>query len=505
MDARYLTDIPYTNKFYSELNPHLISYISRLHGFTQCDMQMPFTYCELGCGSGFSLLTFAAANPDAHFIGIDFNPDHIAEAEQLSRRSGVDNITWICKSFEELDEHDIPPCNFITMHGVYSWVSPEMQDIIRRVISTSLLPGGLAMISYNCYPGWHAYAPVREMLREYAFGLSDDLLADARTGIEYLRFLKDSGSIYFQAVPGAGKLLEDLEKQDLHYVVHEYFTPYWQPLWFRQMYESMLDSGLHFTGSLPLYMNYGEVCLNEGVQDFMSTAPDRLTFEIHKDFIRNTMFRWDIYRKEDGNPRQAVSEFHHFADQNFGLLLRHSEVSLQVSLPGCRNLNLEPELYGGIIDAMSGGAATLRQITLHPHCNSLDPENIAPAIHYLCMSEQARPFRFSSPAFPYEQQWQKASLSKHNKAVIESSLQQDYCTLASTITGSGYTVNRDTALFLLATSLHGIQDAPEWIADWMELHGYGISGQLLPKVHEQYALFAGNIAFWHQIGLIEVF
>lgn len=55
-------------------------------GFEIPNMHKPFTYCELGCGSGFSLLTYAAANPHGFFIGVDFNTHHIVEAKEAAKK-----------------------------------------------------------------------------------------------------------------------------------------------------------------------------------------------------------------------------------------------------------------------------------------------------------------------------------------------------------------------------------------------------------------------------------
>ena len=76
-----LDRISYTDTFFNELNPHAIRCIAAMRGFDIPDSHS-FTYCELGCGTGHSLIVFAAANPHAQFIGIDFNEEHIAHAKQ---------------------------------------------------------------------------------------------------------------------------------------------------------------------------------------------------------------------------------------------------------------------------------------------------------------------------------------------------------------------------------------------------------------------------------------
>ena len=195
----YLQEITYTNSFFSELNPHLLAYTAHIMGFEIPDMQKPCTYCELGCGSGFSLLTYAAANPHGFFIGVDFNTHHIVEAKKAAKKSNLTNILFIEKSIEDI-HHDVPDCDFIVMHGVYSWVHTDIKKSIRSFIDKKLKPQGLSLISYNTYPGWHIYAPLRMMMREYALGITDNLLEDL------IPSSKEFGKMLLKQKPSGGRL-----------------------------------------------------------------------------------------------------------------------------------------------------------------------------------------------------------------------------------------------------------------------------------------------------------
>ena len=58
------------------------------------------------------------------------------------------------------------------------------------------------------------------------------------------------------------------------------------------------------------------------------------------------------------------------------------------------------------------------------------------------------------------------------------------------------------AIFLLATGMHGIDYASEWICEWMELQGYDNSLLLELKVKAQYSTFMETLPFWIKMGIL---
>ncbi len=50
------------------------------------------------------------------------------------------------------------------LHGVYSWVAPEVRRDIARVLRDAARPGGYVFVSYNALPGWSQKMPLREMM-----------------------------------------------------------------------------------------------------------------------------------------------------------------------------------------------------------------------------------------------------------------------------------------------------------------------------------------------------
>src|ERR1700729_2623003 len=97
----YLREVPYVRQFARELSPPLLRAAAALNGFTPPPAD-DFDYCELGCGTGDTTNTLAAAHPNARFVGVDFNAEHVAFARGLAERGGLANVRFLERDFAEL-------------------------------------------------------------------------------------------------------------------------------------------------------------------------------------------------------------------------------------------------------------------------------------------------------------------------------------------------------------------------------------------------------------------
>lgn len=77
-----------------------------------------FRYLDLGCGYGATLLCLAAAYPDAEFIGVDANCEHIQTAQRIATSVGLENITFLAQTFDSDQVWQLPSMDCINSHGV---------------------------------------------------------------------------------------------------------------------------------------------------------------------------------------------------------------------------------------------------------------------------------------------------------------------------------------------------------------------------------------------------
>ena len=180
--AGYVTDVAYVPGFYQHLAPKAMRHVAVLNRIAPPPVADGFTYLELGCGLGRTLTTLAAANPRGTFIGVDINPQHTAQIAAEIEAGGLSNARVVTSDFAHLPD-DIREVDFLTLHGVWSWVAPDVRADILRIAAERLAPGGLLLVSYNAMPGWAHLQPIRGILRQYAALRQGDSAQRARDAV----------------------------------------------------------------------------------------------------------------------------------------------------------------------------------------------------------------------------------------------------------------------------------------------------------------------------------
>src|SRR5512134_312146 len=224
----YVVDVGYTHGYFRELSPALLRFVALLAG-VEAPRAGPFVYYELGCGNGYSTALHAAADPQGSFVGVDFNPTHIHNAQRLARDAGLDNVRFLEKSFGELQPESLPPADYIGVHGVWTWVGEAQRVQLLEFMRRALKPGGLVYLSYNCMAGLAQVAPLQRLLNEHANLGAGDRIEKVRRSMEFATGLQKAGARFFAVNPLAGARLADMGRHDPHYLAHEYYNANWSP------------------------------------------------------------------------------------------------------------------------------------------------------------------------------------------------------------------------------------------------------------------------------------
>ena len=337
-----------------------------------------FRYLELGCGLGRSLTTLAAANPQGEFLGVDINPSHIESVEKDISAGGLTNVKAITSDFLSLSK-DIGTFDFLTLHGVFSWVSPEVREQILTVAKKHLAPGGLLLVSYNAMPGWAHLQPIRGILRQYAGLRQGETTQRIQDALNYLVFIRDKKAKYFEDNPRAAAYVDGLLKQDLRYLAHEYLNEHWTSFYFSEVASMFGTAEMSFVGSLPIHTNFWDLCVRPEFQDLFRTTSNRLVTESHKDFCANTAFRWDIYSKQP----TVIENTEARIDLMDGLFFRSIRDDLklphQVNL-GVVTSTVQGPLYETLLSILSQETLSYRKSLSHQQLTENAPADVIRAI-----------------------------------------------------------------------------------------------------------------------------
>ncbi len=171
--AGYNNSVAYTTGFYQEQSPTYLNACLVMQRVAPPSIEK-FTYCE-ACGFGQRSLTsliLAATHPDGDFYACDFNPLHVIAASSIRDEAQLPNLTLLENSFGELAQGaiELPMFDYITMHGIISWISDETRAQIMRFLTRYLKPGGVVQVSYNAMPGLAQVLPLQRLLMRGAAG-----------------------------------------------------------------------------------------------------------------------------------------------------------------------------------------------------------------------------------------------------------------------------------------------------------------------------------------------
>ncbi len=471
-------DILYPSGFYSYQTPVMLDYVAAINGIAPpVAPDAPFTYLDLGCGDGFTIILLAAIYPQCRFIGVDFNPGHIAVGTALAEAGGLANIRFIAGGFEEWRDFDLPECDYIAMHGVYAWISEAAREALLALIAARLAPSGLLYVSYNANPGWAAIAPLRQFFLDYTAGMTGDPVANVAATIRHLKELRDKGAGYFTENPAAGAVLEEMAGKDIRYVAHEIYSPHWSPLPFSAVARQMRGAGLSFAGSADLARNYPRPSVKAAFLPLLLKTRDRERAELYRDYVSNTFFRRDVYaRAAAETPRAAVSTL--LEAFRFGSKAPFADLTRAVKLPD-GELPLVEEPFEGLRRVLAERAHAIAELRAQPQFAARTAEELAQALELLVLGNQIAPFKAASRTQVTPSDW-TIDLPLNRYLLHEPIGSERYLLLTSPVVGSAVPVMRGEAVVLLAIAEAGRDGALDWSWDYVAARQVWLSSKGVP-------------------------
>ena len=295
----YNVSVGYSYGFYREMAPDWLDFCAWIGGFEPPQRQgRPFRYLELGCGQGFGLCLLAAAEPDAEFVGIDFQPDHIEHATGLAETAGLSNLRFVRADFLDLARDwpaDFGTFDYVTLHGVISYLSPPLLKALVDCLSHAVAPGGLVYVSYNAQPGCLSTVPLQHFSHRLRDTVGGPGAASVEEAIGLLDGLATANAPVFKVMPALKARIESLKTRDKNYLVHEYLTDSWNLFWHSDVVRELQGADLDFAASATLADNLVLEFLPAPLRDRvveLNSGPVRQDLQ---DFIVNQAFRRDIF------------------------------------------------------------------------------------------------------------------------------------------------------------------------------------------------------------------
>ncbi len=307
----YRTDVLYTYGYYRELNPLFVKFVLTSQGYACPDFGPGACACELGFGQGVSI-NMHAMGSKVNWYGTDFNPSQVNFAREIAQLGAVPAVLTDDDFASFAQRSDLPDFDLIALHGIWSWISPENQDVIIDFVRRKLKVGGVLYISYNVSPGFMVMEPVRQLMREY----DQELVAPSAGADERVHTIANFINSLLAVNPDAVKAVPILKERiagvlgapgaeskagagakDTHYLIGEYLNTYWDISHFSTLATRFDAAKVSFACSASPKDLLDSVNLSAADQQLLAPLKGKKIYETTRDFIVNRQFRRDYFIK----------------------------------------------------------------------------------------------------------------------------------------------------------------------------------------------------------------
>ncbi|MGE3479684.1 MAG: methyltransferase regulatory domain-containing protein [Dongiaceae bacterium] len=286
--AEAYNEVPYESFPYPLTHPAHLYIIAKLFGLNAPAFNKA-RVLELGCAAGGNIIPLALNYPEGNFIGIDISSKQIEDGQKQVEALGLKNISLRLESITDIDAA-YGTFDYIICHGIMSWVPSFVQKKIFEVCKERLSRNGVALISYNTFPGWNMVRSIRDMMRFHAARFPDKTTktAQARAIIRFMNDgLKEATTPYQQFLQQEVKLLEN---QSDSYLYHDHLESFNEPFYFFDFAKQAALHGLQYLGEADIHSMFTGNLPPE-VGQVLAAANDIVATEQYMDFFTNRRFR----------------------------------------------------------------------------------------------------------------------------------------------------------------------------------------------------------------------
>ena len=298
-------ELTYPSYSFAQTHPDRLATLGWLFGLTPAAVD----HCrvlELGCSAGGNLIPMAATLPHSEFVGIDFSATTISRGVADIAALQLTNIRLL-----QMDIRDLEPTfgtfDYIIAHGVYSWVPADARESVLAICARQLGSNGIAYVSYNTLPGWHARGAVRDAMRYHT-----RQIADVKTKVLQARAMLDflAESLQATASTWGAMLLEEAQRvrqMPDGYIYHEHLETVNDPVYFHEFIKHAAKHGLRYLAEADFRSMLGGDLSPEVGHTLARIAPDLLQREQFLDFLRNQTFRQTLLTHQSATLTRKVS------------------------------------------------------------------------------------------------------------------------------------------------------------------------------------------------------
>ena len=302
--AESYDECPYPGYSHGSTHVGRLSAIGRLFGVKSAGPDNA-RILEIGCGSGINLLAMAQLYPSSEFLGVDFSGKQIDDAQSTAIATGLGNVRFLNLDIRKLEGEDLGQFDYIIVHGIYSWVPEEVRKAILATCRERLTENGIALISYNCLPGWRLRGALRDMMLIHTsrFGDVGTKVTQSKALMKYLSEATGGQGAWGQYLKQES---ETILSADHSYLAHDYLEIHNHALYFRDFLAEASAFGLSFLTEAEPATVFLENYPENVTAPLKAMGLDHLETEQFLDFVRNRTFRSTLLCRDSVVPERMI-------------------------------------------------------------------------------------------------------------------------------------------------------------------------------------------------------
>lgn len=301
-------ELPYMSNPFPQTHPDSLRAVCSLFDIAT-PMAETANILEIGCSFGGNIIPIAQQYPQANIIGLDISEKQIAIGKTAIEAMGLKNIKL---EQQDITNYDVPDklFDYIICHGVYSWVPEPVKKAILHVISNGLSDKGVAIVSYNTYPGWK----IKEIYRD-AMSFRSQHVDNVKEKISYgfgmLDFLKDNLPKNSPWAVAIEKHYQHIREASPSYLAHEYFEQVNDPCYFHEFMTLAETVGLDFVAEADFQNHFlPPVAIDDDTQKALKREAngDIIRLEQLHDYLSDRSFRQTILKRNTNQQKSSVGK-----------------------------------------------------------------------------------------------------------------------------------------------------------------------------------------------------
>ena len=288
--------LPSPSKFFVQTFPDRLATNATLFGMEPAH---PATcrVLELGCGNGSNLIAQAYLMPEASFVGVDLAKVHIDDAKAAAVELGLKNVEFRQMDVMEMSRADFGTFDYITAHGLFSWVPEPVRGRVLELFRELLNDQGVGYISYSAFPGAYHRQMSQSILRLHTRRMQDPN-ERVKSALSFLSLLAENtsdGGVY-RAI-----LKQETERHSRHHaadVFHDDLSEINQAYYFSEFSALLENNGLQFLSEAELHA-MGTQGLSQEARRFLADLEDHIEREQYLDLFRGRIFRQTLFCRSE--------------------------------------------------------------------------------------------------------------------------------------------------------------------------------------------------------------